>query len=103
MMHSKENDNRSVEQAVVEIIGKCAWEKLQESSKIGIITTMGSFRMFENADLHIDYASSIITTMKALEYELRIRFFERYIEHLTNNYTPESYADCILTGENRGN
>lgn len=91
------------ESEVIGKLGEKAWNKLQASTRIDIITSeicLCSFRGYEKG---FDFSSVITPAMKGLEQELRISFYDGYLVYLeTGKYSPEQYAHRIWKGKYPG-
>ncbi len=90
------NDGHTVEQWLESQIGSNAWGKFQENTRTDIVTAVSCYQSFSSTNKLVDYAASIVPLMKALEHELRNRFYDAYVAFLKENYSPEEYADSIL-------
>ena len=73
-------------------LGDEAWSKLQEKTKIGIITSEACFLEFKNKK-SFDFSSAIVPLMKGLELELRNAFYEPYLSYIKSNYLPNEYIE----------
>lgn len=77
-------------------IGARSWTAFQDNTKKGLLTAITCYQSFDSITNEVDYASSIIPIMKSLEYELRLQFYDPYVDYLQSHYTTEGYADIIL-------
>ena len=73
------------------------WNKLSNSSQDSIITAYKTFYTFAN-DNNYDFSSIIGLLGKALEGELKIRFYDGYIKYLSEKFELRS---CILYRKNQ--
>lgn len=76
-------------------IGEDAWGSFQPESQVGISTAKLCFATFENLNQAFDYTSIITPIMKALEIELKKRFYVDYLHYLRRKYAAADYADVI--------
>ena len=92
-------NNSAIEAWLIDKVGSDAWEKFQNSTRTDIISSVACFRSFFDFGNPIDYSCAIIPVMKALEYELRIRFYDPYVRYLSERYSAVEYAKSILPEE----
>ena len=92
-------NNNAIEAWVADKVGTDAWDAFLSSTKTDIVSAVACFKSFIDFGESIDYSCAIIPVMKALEYELRIRFYDPYVRFLSEHYSAEQYADSILPDE----
>lgn len=63
-----------------------AWNKLSDKSKTFLITSKVMFKQFNKMEDIIDYSGICILVTKALEVEIKKRFFTNFIKYLDENY-----------------
>ena len=63
-----------------------AWNKLSDKSKTFLITSKIMFNQFNKMEDIIDYSGICILVTKALEVEIKKRFFTNFLKYLDKNY-----------------
>ena len=89
-------DNVAIEAWLEAKVGASAWTGFHESTRTEIVTAVTCYKSFEELSDPIDYASSILPIMKALEHELRSQFYDPYVSYLKDHYSPEEYSEAIM-------
>ncbi|GEM_PF-4371880 len=84
----------------IQSIGGDVWGKFQEASQVGITTAKLCFDTFESLKTGFDYAAVITPIMKALEVELKKRFYDEYLRYLIQHYEPNDYAHATEQSKN---
>lgn len=71
-------------------VGDDNWNKLQEETKVYLITALLSYNQFiamgNKVYNQLDFSGIISLLMRALEYELENHFYKEYLEYLKINY-----------------
>lgn len=79
-----------IENSFIEQFGDAGWNKLAPESRRYLLTGIFCFiQMYYTGKeqyKNMDFASAISPVMKALELELRIRFFDGYLDYLNKHY-----------------
>ena len=88
--------NVDLESWLERCVGEAAWGRFQENSKADLITATTCYKSFEGLETTIDFSSSIIPIMKALEHELRLQFYDAYVAYLVSKYSANEYAQAVL-------
>ncbi len=89
-----------VRKQLIDEFGLDTWNKLAPESKKYLITAMFCYEQLyglnERSKQQIDFSATIVPMMKALELELKERFFVQYINFLKEEFaTPEAYMQEI--------
>lgn len=95
-------DNVAIDEWLEQKVGSAAWSGFQESTRTEIVTAVTCYKSFEELSDPIDYASSILPIMKALEHELRSRFYDSYVAFLKEHYSPEEYCEQVIPDAYKG-
>ena len=92
-------------------IGDDIWDAFQEETRICLVTSISCFYYLLHAttnEARLDFSCVIIPLMKTLEHELKIRFYNGYIDYLKGkHYNIDKYIrlnniDNIRKGYDRG-
>lgn len=77
---------------LIDKIGEEAWNSFQNETRSCLLTAVSCFYYLLHASDEtrnmLDFSCVIVPLMKCIEYELRIRFYNKYIDYLRSKYTP---------------
>lgn len=79
----------SEQQKLKRIFEDSAWNKLSDKSKTFLTTSKLMFKQFNNMGNIIDYSGICILVTKALEVEIKKRFFTNFLKYLDKNYNKD--------------
>ena len=87
-------------------LGKGAWKKLSEESRIWLISAMMVYDHMREIDRAMDYSGVCVQIGKACEYELKRRIFTAYVEYETSLYGENGVLEklppeCISRGDEK--
>ena len=68
------------------VLGKGAWNKLSEESRIWLISAMMVYDYMKDVDRAMDFSGVCVQIGKACEYELRRRIFSAFIDYEISLY-----------------
>ena len=66
------------------VLGKGAWNKLSEESRIWLISAMMVYDYMKDVDRAMDFSGVCVQVGKACEYELKRRIFSAFVEYETS-------------------
>ncbi len=71
------------------------WCKLHETSKKQIVTALYTLKVMEEAkgESDFDYSAIVSLLSRALEYEIKIRFYKNYLEYLKEEFQINEYVE----------
>ncbi len=71
------------------------WCKLHETSKKQIVTALYTLKVMEeaNGENDFDYSAIVSLLSRALEYEVKIRFYKNYLEYLKEEFQINDYVE----------
>ena len=72
------------------------WSKLHETSKKQIVTALYTLKVMEeaNGESDFDYSAIVSLLSRALEYEIKIRFYKNYLEYLKAKFQINDYIEA---------
>lgn len=74
------------EESYLKMVFGDSWGKLNDKSKSFLVTAKVLFAQMVTTESELDYSGVCILVTKALEEELKIRFYDRFIVYLKNKY-----------------
>ena len=80
------DDYKHEEQKLIISLGDSTWNKLQDSSKTFLTTSKITYNKLNELGDVIDYSGVCLLVTKALEVELTLRFYKRFIDYLREHY-----------------
>lgn len=93
------------EEKIKDILGKSAWEKLEDESQKFLVTSKITYKHLCGLGDDIDYSGVCLPVTKALEVELKKRFYQGFIDYLGEHYTYSQYHSSFfydnITVENK--
>ena len=88
------------------LLGKGAWNKLSEESRIWLISAMLVYDYMKDVDRAMDFSGVCVQIGKACEYELKKRIFSAYVEYETSLYGEQDVLkklppECLSKSDNK--
>ena len=88
------------------LLGKGAWNKLSEESRIWLISAMMVYDYMKDVDRAMDFSGVCVQIGKACEYELKKRIFSAYVEYETSLYGEQDVLkklppECLSKSDNK--
>lgn len=89
------------------LLGKGAWNKLSEESRIWLISAMMVYDYMKDVDRAMDFSGVCVQIGKACEYELKRRFFSAFIEYEISLYGEQDVLrnlppECLSKSDDKG-
>ena len=98
---SKTDEYKQEEQELRKTLGEPTWMKLQDNTKTFLTTSKITFKTLNELGDVIDYSGVCLLVTKALEVELTLRFYKRFINYLNKNYKKKyEYYHTSLLNQN---
>lgn len=95
------DDYKHEEQKLIISLGDSTWNKLQDSSKTFLTTSKITYNKLNELGDVIDYSGVCLLVTKALEVELTLRFYKRFIDYLREHYKKDyKYYHTSLLKQN---
>ena len=88
------------------VLGKGAWNKLSEESRIWLVSAMMVYDHMKDVDRAMDYSGVCVQVGKACEYELKRRIFSAFVEYETSLYGEQEVlrklpSECLTRGDGK--
>ena len=88
------------------VLGKGAWNKLSEESRIWLISAMMVYDYMKDVDRAMDFSGVCVQVGKTCEFELKRRIFTAFVEYETSLYGEQEVlrklpSECLTRGDNR--
>ena len=88
------------------VLGKGAWNKLSEESRIWLISAMMVYDYMKDVDRAMDFSGVCVQVGKTCEFELKRRIFSAFVEYETSLYGEQEVlrklpSECLTRGDNR--
>lgn len=89
-------DTDDIRNELVNTMTEAAWNRIQAETKVDLVTAELCYRQFlVHSNTGLDFSSVINPVMKALELELRTRFYDEYFSYIKRSYSPSEYAHTV--------
>lgn len=85
------NKRDAAQKNIIESVGEEKWLQLDSIVQSNLLTSETCLLLLESIEDGMDFSSSIMPIMKALEYELAHRFYKPYLDFLKKTYSVEDY------------
>ena len=88
------------------VLGKGAWNKLSEESRIWLVSAMMVYDYMKDVDRTMDFSGVCVQVGKACEYELKRRIFTAFVEYETSLYGEQEVlrklpSECLSRGDGK--
>lgn len=90
------NEYDEEEKNVIDNIGECAWNKLEKDSQRFLVTSEITYNHLCDLGNKVDYSGVCLSVTKALEIELKKRFYQGFIDYLDECYEYSEYHSSFF-------
>lgn len=94
--HADKDEYDIEEEKVKDNLGRSAWNKLEKDSQKFLVTSEITYNHLCDLGNKVDYSGVCLSVTKALEIELKKRFYQGFIDYLDANYDYKEYHSSFF-------